>query len=130
MLIIRKEQMDAFQQHAEETFIHSIFEQLQSSHADAVPNVPAEKVYKRIAYGIEKARAYGLTWQNNITTFVALMFTVAPDFDNHPAFHRYLTDERVEPDKRIGMLLKKITDSDWNKARESLGRAHWPEEML
>lgn len=128
MLKIRKEQMDVFQQQAEINFVHYVAKQLRNNHAEAVKDVPEDKLYKRVEYGIRCAREYGLTWKNNLRTFVTLMFEIAPDFDSYPAFHNYLTDESIQPNHRMGIILDKTVGSDWRKARQASTK-NWPEEL-
>jgi hypothetical protein len=128
MLKIRKEQMDIFQQQAEINFVHHVAKQLHNNHAEAVKDVPEDKLYKRVEYGIRCAREYGLTWKNNLRTFVTLMFEIAPDFDSYPVFHNYLTDESIQPNHRMEIILDKTVGSDWKKAREASTK-DWPEEL-
>jgi hypothetical protein len=130
MLKIREEQMDVFQQQAEINFVHYVAKQLRNNHAEAVKDVPKDKLYKRVEYGIQRAREYGLTWKNNLLTFVTLMFVIAPEFDRSPAFRRHLTAENVPPNDRMDVLLGEITEADWRNARQNPTLTKWPEEML
>ena len=129
MLIIRKEQMKVFQQQAERNFIDSVVKQLRSGHAAAVKDIPEDTLYRRVEYGIEQAREkYELTWQNNLVTFVILMFEIGPNFDRFPVFEKYLTDDSVPPDERIFVLLNKTTEADWENARQASSPDKWPED--
>ena len=130
MLKIRKEQMDVFQQQAEINFVDSVVKKLHTSYPEAVKDIPEDKLYKRVEYGIRCAREYGLTWKNNLSTFVTLMFVIAPDFDRSPAFRRYLTAENVPPNERMDVLLRDTTEADWRNARQDPELTKWPEEML
>lgn len=128
MLKIRKEQMDVFQQQAEINFVHYVTKKLRNNHAEAVKDVLEDKLYKRVEYGIQRAREYGLTWKNNLSTFVTLMFEIAPDFDSYPVFQKYLTDESIQPNDRMEIILDKTVGSDWSKARQASTK-DWPEEL-
>lgn len=130
MLKIRKEQMDVFQQQAEINFADYVVKQLHGNYTEAVKDVPKDKLYKRVEYGIQRAREYGLTWKNNLLTFVTLMFVIAPEFDRSPAFRRHLTAENVPPNDRMDVLLGEITEADWRNARQDPTLTKWPEEML
>jgi hypothetical protein len=130
MLKIRKEQMSVFQQQAERNFIDSVVKQLRTDHVETVQDIPEDKLYKRVEYGTQRAREYGLTWENNLATFVILMFEIGPDFDKFPAFHKYLTDETVEPDERMEVLLSETTELDWEDAQEGSDQTKWPEDEL
>jgi hypothetical protein len=122
--------MDIFQQQAEINFVHYVAKKLHNNHAEAVKDVPENKLYKRIEYGIRRAREYGLTWKKNLSTFVTLMFLIAPEFDRSPAFLRYLTAENVPPNERMDVLLGETTEADWRNARQDPALKKWPEEML
>ncbi len=128
MLKIREEQMEIFQQQAEINFVHYVAKQLRNNHAEVVKDLPEDKLYKRVEYGIRCASEYGLTWKNNLRTFVTLMFEIAPDFDRFPVFQKYLTDESIQPNDRIGIILDKTVGSDWRKARKASTK-DWPEEL-
>lgn len=130
MLKIRKEQMDVFQQQAEINFVDYVVKLLRNNYAEVVKDVPEDKLYKRVEYGIQRAREYGLTWKNNLSTFVTLMFVIAPDFDRSPAFRRHLTAESVPPNERMDVLLGEITEADWRNARQGPALTKWHEEML
>ncbi|MFB0553031.1 MAG: hypothetical protein ACETWQ_06915 [Phycisphaerae bacterium] len=130
MLRIRQEQMDIFQQQAEINFVHYVAKKLHNNHAEAVKDVPENKLYKRIEYGIRRAREYGLTWKNNLSTFVTLMFLIAPDFDRFPAFKKFLTDESVPPNERMGVLLRETTEVDWQNAQQTSSPNNWPEDIM
>ena len=130
MLKIRKEQRDVFQQQAEIKFVDYVVKQLRNNYAEAVKDVPEDKLYKRVEYGIQRAREYGFTWKNNLSTYVTLMFVIAPDFDRSPAFRRYLTAENVPPNERMDVLLRETTQADWRNARQDPALTKWPEEML
>ena len=127
MLTIRKSQMKVFQREAERNFLDAVLEQLRSSHAAVIKDVEDDILRKRVAYGIARAREYGLTWKTNLTTFVMLMFDLGPEFDRHPAFFRCLNNVKVEPDKRMGVLIKEMTEDDWQIARQRQIAAQWPE---
>ncbi|MGA1876024.1 MAG: hypothetical protein ACMUIA_10490 [bacterium] len=130
MLVIRKKQMEDFQQQAERDFVDSVVKQLRSDHAAAVKDIPEDKLVKRVEYGIRRAREYGLTWKNNLSTFVTLMFEIAPGFDRFPAFQKHLADERFPPDRRMSTLLEEMKVVDYQAIHENSDLTNWPAEML
>ena len=122
--------MSVFQQQAERNFIDSVVKQLRTDHAEVVQDIPEDKLYKRVEYGIQRAREYGLTWENNLATFVILMFEIGPGFDKFPAFSEYLTDKTVEPDERMDVLLSETTELDWENAQEASANTGWPGDLM
>lgn len=129
MLIIRNEQMTVFQEKAEKDFTASVVKQLRSSHKATLKGLTEDKIYKRVEYGIGHARKYGMTWKNNLTAFVTLMFEVAPDFDVSPVFQKYLTDEKIPPDDRMGLLLEDTSEEDWLNVLNTQAQMNWPDDM-
>jgi len=129
MLIIRNEQLAVFQENSERDFILSVIKQLRANHEAALRGVAEDKIYKRVEYGIGCARKYGMTWKNNLTAYVILMFEISPDFDMYPVFQEYLTDENVPPDERMGLLLEETSEDDWQNALKASGHMLWAENM-
>lgn len=129
MLHIREEQMAVFQQEAERNFVRSVVKNLRANHPAAVKDTPEDTLHKRVEYGIRRAREYGLSWKNSLSTFVTLMFVIAPDFDKLGAFNKFLTDEGVPPNERMELLLEETTDADWQDAEKISGPSSWPEDM-
>jgi hypothetical protein len=127
MLIIRKEQMDVFQNEAERNFENEVQKQLRTTHAALVKDMDDDILRKRVAYGIFRAREYGLTWKSNLAIFVILMFDLNPEFDRHPSFSRRLNDTDVDPNERMRTLVKEMTEEDWATARQIA--ADWPEDL-
>jgi hypothetical protein len=125
MLVIRKEQMAIFQLEAERTFVDKVLEKVCTRYADTIRDVEIGILRKRVTHGIARAHEYGLTWMNNLTIFVMLMFDLGPEFDRYPAFNRCLTDVNLEPDERMKVLLKETTQDDWRCARQM--PVQWPE---
>lgn len=130
MLHIREEQMAVFQQQAERNFVSSIVGHLRTNHPGTVKDMPEDVLYRRVEYGIRRAREYGFSWKNSLSTFVTLMFVIAPDFDKLPAFKKFLTDEGVPPNERMELLLQQTTDADWQDAEKVSEPDNWPEDML
>lgn len=135
MLRIRSEQIEAFQPVADAQFVRRIVEHLRNKQATLVVRLTSgptlifrlsdARLHKMVEDGVVRARAYGLTWESSLTGFVVLMFKVAPNFDQHPAINRALTDTLVAPDERIKRLLEVTTSSDWWEAKERYDPAAW-----
>jgi len=86
-----------------------------------------EELLRRVSLGIARAESHGLTWDASITAFVAMMFEVAPTFDEQPAIARVLKDESLPADQRIDALWERTTDEDWDEAeaRAPFAEAFW-----
>lgn len=124
-LIIRKEQMEAFEPQAEAAFVDRVVMHLREEHAEAVGRLPDDVLQEMINNGLARGRKYGLSWESSLTAFVALMFEIAPNFDEHPRIQQVLRDESVPPDSRIDMLLERISDQDWEEAERRYDANAW-----
>ncbi|MDQ3684472.1 MAG: hypothetical protein M3430_02560 [Acidobacteriota bacterium] len=129
MLKIRPEQIEVFQPQAEVAFIERLMAHLRQEHASVVGRLPDDVLKDMVESGLTRARQYGLTWESNLTAFVALMFEVAPNFDEHPLIQRILTDENVPPDDRIDVLIERTTEQNWEAAKEGYDADAWFPEL-
>jgi hypothetical protein len=135
MLRMRPEQLRVFQPVAEANFVNRIVDHLVAKHAELVVRLPQqnttvqqlpEEVLKGLVRkGIARARAYGLTWESTVGSFVVIRFVAAPNFDAHPLVRRTLKDERVPADLRIDQLWRRTTAKTWAKVRERYDPADW-----
>jgi hypothetical protein len=135
MLKIRTEQIQAFQPLAEEGFEWRVVDYIKTSHAQVsiqlltgrftVSQLPDATLHTMVREGIRRARAYGMTWQSTITSFVVLMFVTAPNFDEHPLIKRVLKDERIKPDLRIEQLWEQTKDQNWRAAEQMYDPSAW-----
>ncbi|MET0649847.1 MAG: hypothetical protein ABW208_24825 [Pyrinomonadaceae bacterium] len=135
MLTIRPEQLEAFSPLAEAAFARRVVEYLRENHADepvtlAAGELPVKDVddatlFRLVRGGIERAGSYGMTWESTITAFVVIMFTVAPNFDEHPLIRRALTDARFEPNERLDAIWDSTTNENWEAARASYDPGAW-----
>jgi hypothetical protein len=53
------------------------------------------------------------------------MFTVAPNFDEHPKIRQLLTESHVPPDARLAHLADAITLEEWVQARDAGNENAW-----
>lgn len=132
---VRDEQMQAFQPEADAVFERRLAAEIRARQADTVVRLPGATMAVRelreetlrgmVRDGIERARGYGMTSESGLAGFVVLMFVVAPNFDEHPAVQRRLTDEKVQADARIQGLPKNVAEPDWDAARNQYEPDAW-----
>ena len=113
MLRITREQREKT---GEPAFVERVVQHFQLFHLDLVHAMSEAKLRWRIRHGLAVGRGYGLTWEYNLTVFVAHMFRIHPEFHLQPAIHRVLTDPAIPPDDRINALPAKVTHDDWDDA--------------
>lgn len=127
MLTIGKQQLEALKGSVQRAYARDVARYIRAEHPDAVQAISDEELLRRVSLGIARAESHGLTWDSSITAFVAMMFEVAPTFDEQPAISRVLKDESIPADRRIEALWERTTDEDWDEAeaRAPLAEAFW-----
>lgn len=135
MLKIRREQIKAFQPVADAAFVRRLAAHVRAEHAEAPVFLPEgettvelltdERLHEMVGRGVERARAYGMTWESSITAFVVLMFVSAPNFDDHPLLRRVLKDEQTDPDLRIERLWEQTSDDNWEQVEQNYDARAW-----
>ncbi len=132
---VRDEQMQVFQAEADVVFQNRLASEIRTRQADTVVRLPGATMAVRelpeatlremVGDGIERARGYGMTSEAGLACFVVLMFVVAPNFDEHPAIKRRLTEEKIQPDARVQGLPKTVAEPDWEDARSRYEPGAW-----
>jgi hypothetical protein len=125
MLKIRPSQMGFFAQASESDFVRRLCLHLRRHHGRVTENYPDGLFEQMVRSGIARARGRGLTVENKIAFFVALMFEIAPNFDEQRMIRRILEDERRPADEQIEMLAEWTTDADWREAGREADATAW-----
>jgi len=116
MLKIGKRQMETLDRAIDAAYARDVARYIRAEHEALVRSLPEAELLRRVEIGIGRAKRYGMTWDATITAFVAIMFEVAPAFDEQPAIQRVLRDDRLPADVRIDALWDRTTDEDWDEA--------------
>ncbi len=134
-MLIRSEQMTAFQQSAEDNFVRRIAEHLLAEYPKTIVTLPNEKsvvdelpeetLHSLIRNGIERARVHGLSFESSIAAFCTVMFEIAPNFDAHQLSQLFMQDEDTEPNARVDELLEHLTDKNWETIRSTYDAGAW-----
>jgi hypothetical protein len=127
VLRIRQEQIAAL---AEDRLRREVRGHLRRAHPEAVGHLAFDVLAHRVAHGVTRARAAGLTWVSSVTGFVALMFTIGPDFHHHGLVGPVLKGDHPDtaglgPDERLFALGHVLRPEHWEQIRQHGG--HWPE---
>lgn len=127
--------MTVIQTVTEENFIRRIAAHIREEYAKsvvklpdselAVEELPEDTLHLMVRGAVEKARSYGLTFESSIAAFAAVMFEVAPNFDEHRLCQVLLDDEEIEPDLRLDEMLGVLTQKNWDSIRESYDANAW-----
>ncbi len=118
--------MQALQSAAFEGFAQRLIEHLLKHHGDTLVAAPdgqgtplqGLKPEVRAAWvrqGITRARAHGLSWASSLTTFVALLLVMGPDFDSVPLM-RAILDAKLGEREKMSALVSLPNAADWQAA--------------
>jgi hypothetical protein len=107
-------------------FVQRVLDHFKRYHLEDVCRIPDPVLHRRIVHGIAKGRGHGLTWEYSLTVFVSHMIRVNPQFDEHPAVQRALSDPGTPPDERIDKLPYALSRDQWEEvARRGDPDAYW-----
>lgn len=129
MLTISEEQLNTFLLHDEPAFVDFIIEHLNEESPELIDRLPLDTLREMVRNGISRAKKYGLHSPEDITAFVAVMFEIAPNFDEQPEIHQVLRDERILIDKRFDSIFEKVSDEAWEEADRNYDHEAWFPEL-
>lgn len=118
-------QLEQCGQAIERDLVKVIYWHLRNYHAKVVQHVDRDLLHRRIAVSIIRGRGYGLQTISDLAGFAALMFELAPNFDEHPAFQKILSDREVMPELKLRRLSQAISEKDWREAMSRYDRGFW-----
>jgi hypothetical protein len=134
-MLIREKQLKAFESEADKRFYQRLVMFLHRKYAGVtvklpggavtVSEMPLDLLHRLVREGVARARGYGLSWENNLATFVSLMLDVAPNFDEHPLIRHLLRDGRVPPDARMDLVVENVSDEMWEAAGQNYDPVAW-----
>jgi hypothetical protein len=122
VLVIRTEQMSALQASSEICFIDRVVEHIEIFHEEAIAGIEAAELRRRVVVGLARARSHGIDHQDLLTAFVALLFVIAPNFDEHPVIRATL---RRSVGEDLGERLVALPRSCWSEARQAADPRAW-----
>jgi hypothetical protein len=115
-LIIREPQMDVFQRAADIRFSRQLAALLHREHPDCVKDLSVAAIEEQSLQAINRATSYGLKNNRDVLVFVLMTFVVSPNFDEHPAFRRILTDDYIPDEEKMPLIFSRVNGVHWNAA--------------
>lgn len=128
MLIIRSEQIEAFDRAIEEDFVKTVADFVRNRNPVQVAALSEQVLYDRVRYGIARGRQHELTDRSALKVFVSLMFELAPNFDKHPPLAVYLIGSPQDQQRRMSLLLDEVSDKKNLHLMLSFQREPWIDE--
>ena len=124
-LRIGQEQMDVFEGEGQQALVNRMTEHLREHHAGEVEAYSDEDLAPMIRTGILKARRYGLERECDLTGFVALMFEIAPNFDEHSRMQGILASPSIAPERKLSILVDRTPEHIWSEAEARRDNSVW-----
>ncbi len=125
LLHLREAQLRQCGEAIDRDLVKVIYWHLRNHHAKAVQFLDKPVLEERIQVAISRARRYALGTVSDLAGFTALMFELAPNFDEHPSFRNVLVDPSVPPEAKMRRLSQVITDREWKEAAQLYDRSFW-----
>ena len=125
MPTIRNSQMAVFDSGAEEQFVQRLMEYFRKSEPSAGPPVSDGTLQKMMETGVKRARSHGIDWEASIAAYIALMFQIAPNFDETTEFRQVLDDPSVPPNQRIDLIAHRVPQSAYVEAAKHYNLSAW-----
>lgn len=122
---LRNQHVEALKPQAEAAFAAEVISFLRATSPIAVGSIEPSMLQTRVLRGLLRARTYGFKRASSLAAFVAIMFDIAPNFDEHPRIHAVLTDPTLSPDLRIDVLMSRTTAAHWEEALVRGGSDAW-----
>ncbi len=126
---INKEQFDHFLQHNEPAFIKTIVQHLQTESPELVDEISDEGLSEMVGNGLIRARSHGFHTDEDLMAFVAVMFEIAPNFDEQPDIQRVLSDSSIPLTNRFNALFDESLDQAWEEAEDNYDYRAWHPEL-
>ena len=125
LIQLRDSQLQLCAEAIDRDLVKVIYWHLRNHHAKSIQFVGRDVLESRVAVAIARARTYGLGTISDLAGFAALMFELAPNFDDHPSFRHVLDDPMVPADEKMRKLSQVISDREWNEAMSLYDRSYW-----
>lgn len=125
MLIIREEQIQHFIAADEEQLVGIISNSIRGLNEDRVADYEDEKLAKMIKIGISRAKSHELTKAEDIAAFVAVMFEIAPKFDEQSEIKLVLNDTNFPPEERFYQSFERVSEEGWLEAETLYDNTFW-----
>ena len=126
MLVVRKAQMDEMIMGDEDEFVSFLVSHAKEEHPEVKEDYTDDELRIMVRGGIKKAKSYGFKHHDDITGFVAVMFEIAPNFDEQEQIKEVLEEEGLNANQKFDKLWSDIVpDEAWEEADENYDDKAW-----
>jgi hypothetical protein len=125
MLVIRKQQIQRFIATDEKELAAEVAKSIRQVNGERVAPYDEAQLQKMVKIGIARARANKLTGAEDIAAFVAVMFAVAPRFDEQKDIRQILDNKDISPEARFKLIFDLAPDQAWVEAERRYEDSFW-----
>lgn len=125
MIIIREDQIQHFIAADEDQLVQRICEVIRTLGEDRVAGYDDAKLERMVRIGIERAKSHELSKAENIAAFVAVMFEIAPKFDEQTEIKAILSETQFPPDERFYQIFERVSEEGWLEAETLYEDTFW-----
>jgi len=125
MLVIRREQLEAFIAPDETALVNVVSRAVRQANSERVSGYDDKNLAAMVKIGIDRAHSRGLKFAEDIAAFVAIMFEVAPRFDEQAEINAALSDENLTPELNLEMLFARAVEPAWLDAEKKYEDSFW-----
>ena len=125
MLVIRNEQIQEFIATDDDQLARVVAESVRKAVGERVEGYEDAELERMVRLGFERARSHGLTGAEDIAAFIAIMFEVAPRFDEQEDIRAVLDDPSFPPSIRLYQVFDRASDDAWNEAARRYEDSFW-----
>lgn len=125
MFILKTAQIQHFIAADENELVDVVGKSIRLANGARVTGYDDEELTSMVKIGIARARSHGLTKAEVIAAFVAVMFEVAPRFDEQGEISEVLNDERLSPEVRFFQIFDRVQDAAWIEASKKYDDSFW-----
>src|SRR6476620_9663353 len=125
MLVIRQEQMQAMIAPDEKHLDALVTDAVRAANPDRVKDYDADVLSSMVRTAIARARSHDLKTAEDIAAYAAVMFEVAPNFDEQADIKLVLGDEAFPPADRFYQLFERVSEESWAEAEKRYDELVW-----
>lgn len=101
-------------------------EDLEEAGLGADDATPLDVAYARAEYGYQRALVYGFEEEEDIFAFISILFSIGPNFDDHPELRKLLEDASLTPRERLDALVEHPEgERIWDEVESLIDPARW-----
>lgn len=125
MFVLKTAQIQHFIAADDDQLVSVIAKSIRLANGTRVAGYDDKDLSAMVKIGITRARSHGLTRAEAIAAFVAVMFEVAPRFDEQPEINEVLKDEKLSPEVRFFQIFDRVQDTAWIEAQKKYEDSFW-----